>query len=178
MKNIILIRHAKSDQGGGIYRDLERPLNFRGEKSLELLALLIDCLPIKIDRIFTSNAKRALDTASGISEKFIYKIKIETNPSIYLASCGSLIKIVRAISQNLKNVILIGHNPGLELFMDLLCGYQKGSTIMKTSHLSWLELNINKWEELNDSSASVKALVPNILIKNITNKYHHYIKKK
>ena len=69
MKNLIIIRHAKSSWNAPL-NDIDRPLEQRGIKDAHLVAMQsIKFLPPKF-QIFSSNAKRASETAMIFAQNY------------------------------------------------------------------------------------------------------------
>ena len=114
MKNLILIRHAKSSWKNHELADHDRPLNKRGIRDAPLMGELLSKKAINPDRILSSPAKRAIDTARLISQKIGVPVKhIVEHDKIYAASISSLLAIIQQIEDSFETVILIGHNPAI-----------------------------------------------------------------
>lgn len=67
------------------------------------------------DRILTSDAARALETCRRLEAQWSTDIVADAIPALYL---GGLVQVVRALQSlrgPVKRVLVIGHNPGLEL---------------------------------------------------------------
>ena len=73
MKQLILVRHAKSDWGNPGLDDIDRPLNERGKKDAPAMAKRLLDKEVKIELIVSSPAKRAAKTARFFAE--VYGIK-------------------------------------------------------------------------------------------------------
>jgi phosphohistidine phosphatase len=74
MKNLILIRHAKSNWDAPL-QDLDRPLDQRGMKDAHLVSSrILDFIP-KTYVIWSSIAKRASDTALIFAQNILYPIE-------------------------------------------------------------------------------------------------------
>ena len=70
MKQLILIRHAKSDWDDPSLDDFDRPLNGRGKRDAPLMAERLRDKDIKIDQFIASPAKRARKTAAIFTEAY------------------------------------------------------------------------------------------------------------
>ncbi len=114
MKKLLLLRHAKSDWHTGAETDLDRPLNKRGRKSAPIMGQRLaerGCAP---DLIISSPAQRARETAEIIASQLRQaEVDIAYNPLIYGADLETLIQLVYELDDELENIILVGHNPGL-----------------------------------------------------------------
>src|SRR5688572_33492950 len=65
MKQLLLVRHAKSSWDDFSIKDFNRPLNGRGKKDAPVMAKRLRDKDIKIDAFISSPAKRARKTAES-----------------------------------------------------------------------------------------------------------------
>lgn len=120
-RELIIIRHAKSDWVDGSLDDHERPLNDRGRRDAPRLAAELAARGVRPSAMLSSTAVRALTTARifagalGFPEK-----EILTSRRWYLAPPSVWLDTIRGLDQGLETVLIFGHNPGLEELADLL----------------------------------------------------------
>jgi len=119
-KNLLLVRHAKSDWGNIDLKDFDRPLNKRGKENAPEMAQRLLKRGFKFDLMVSSPAKRALTTAKYFAEAYQVD-EIQLEPSIYEANTNALLKVVNGLSDQAETVILFGHNGGLTDFANELC---------------------------------------------------------
>ena len=67
-KQLVLVRHGKSDWAVGGTPDFDRPLNHRGNKNAPEMAERIGKRDLIPDLLVSSPAKRAITTAKHFSE--------------------------------------------------------------------------------------------------------------
>jgi len=121
MKQLILVRHAKSDWGNPGLDDIDRPLNERGKKDAPAMALRLLDKKVKIDKIVSSPAKRAAKTARFFAEAYdIKKQDILYLPELYLASPAVFMKVITGLNTNADSVALFSHNDGITAFANQL----------------------------------------------------------
>ncbi|WP_316738965.1 SixA phosphatase family protein [Pedobacter aquatilis] len=114
-KQLLLVRHGKSDWGNPELKDFDRPLNKRGKENAPEMADRLINRGFKFDAIVSSPAKRAKSTAKFFAEA--YKTdNINYEESIYEASSATLLKVINGFNDDAETVIMFGHNPG---FTDL-----------------------------------------------------------
>lgn len=118
MKNLILIRHAKSSWQAPL-KDIDRPLDQRGIKDAHLLATnCVDDVPT-IFVMLSSTAKRASDTALIFAQNILYPIEsIIFKEELYTFDEKQLEKVVKSFSDIFENVILFGHNDAITNFVN------------------------------------------------------------
>jgi len=110
MKQLLLMRHAKSDWTSPAATDFERPLNSRGERDVPRMATLLKACDMVPQCLLTSPALRARQTAEGVGA--VLGIKPTFNPDLYLASLETLVGTLEKQPTELESIMLVGHNPG------------------------------------------------------------------
>ena len=148
MKTIILMRHAKAEQGNFEISDFERKLTDRGKSDADIAAKILLKKIKKIDLIVTSSAKRTLKTAKIIAENFsIDKNKIQSISEIYEASSEAYIHVLRSLNdEKVKTVIIVGHNPTIAALVAILSGNE--IIEFKPSAFAVFNLSIETWKIL------------------------------
>ena len=111
MKNLYLIRHAKSDWSDESKSDFERGLNKRGKKAIFIMAEALKNKKVMPDLILSSSAKRAKLTTKGLAKELGYNGKIKYIDELYMAEPNHVISIIKAIKEKYHNVFIVGHNP-------------------------------------------------------------------
>jgi len=114
-KQLLLVRHGKSDWGNLDLKDFDRPLNKRGKENAPEMAERLVNRGFKFDLMVSSPAKRAKSTAKFFAEAFQFD-DIKYEESIYEANTNTLLKVVNGLDDAADTVIMFGHNPG---FTDL-----------------------------------------------------------
>ncbi len=119
-KQLLLVRHGKSDWGNIDLNDFDRPLNKRGKENAPEMAERLVNRGFKIDLIVSSPAKRAKSTAKYFAEAYNID-QIQFEESIYEANTTVLLRVVNALDDAAEKVVLFGHNPGFTDFANELC---------------------------------------------------------
>jgi len=114
VKQLILVRHAKSDWGDPALGDHERPLNKRGQRNAPEMGARLAERGMRPDRIYTSSALRARTTAKIIAEALDYTAEdIEQVEGLYHAGVSTWLDFISGLEDSLSSVMCFGHNPGL-----------------------------------------------------------------
>ncbi len=155
-KYLLLLRHAESDWNDTDVNDHDRPLNKFGIKEALEMGRLLKSNQIVPDKIISSSAKRAVDTARCVSETCGYnKEDIEINDSLYATNKKNYLKVMSNIANHYSRPLIVGHNPILEDLVEFLTN--RIETI-PTCTLVELEMNLNQWNLIEDSNmANVNA---------------------
>lgn len=121
MKILTLVRHAKSSWDDRNLSDRDRPLNHRGERDAPKIGQRIVEAGIRPSMIITSPAVRAWTTAKIIAQKIGYPLEfLQREDDLYLASLDTLLDVVVAQQNEINNLMIVGHNPGLTDFANFL----------------------------------------------------------
>ena len=116
MKQLTLIRHAKSSWKFSGLQDPDRPLNRRGRRDAPLMGNVLASRKFSPDTIVTSPALRALRTAEMIAAAIDYPMqRIVLDARLYHADADDLLKVVQSMDEAARWVAWVGHNPSLTL---------------------------------------------------------------
>jgi phosphohistidine phosphatase len=148
VKTLYLMRHAKSSWKDPELKDHERPLNKRGKRNVPTMAKRLGARSVHLDRIVTSDARRALDTAKPIGEWLdLDSAAVQTDPLLYHASPEEILKVVRGLDNGLQQVMLVGHNPGLHDVANLF--FSPPLPKLPTAGIVTLVFDIDSWPEID-----------------------------
>lgn len=164
MKNLLLIRHGKSSWNSPTLSDHDRPLNDRGKHDAPRMGATLAQRGITPDVILSSTAVRAISTAKIVAAELGFSPdNIITDPDIYLASPGTLIRIAQQIDESTQTALIFGHNPGMhELAIELSGG--EYIEHFPTLSVARLELNVEYWGEISPGSGLLlEHLFPKML---------------
>jgi phosphohistidine phosphatase len=145
MKDLLLLRHAKSSWEDSELSDFERPLNARGKKDAPRIGKLILKEKLTPHRIISSSAVRARSTADIVAEKCQYKGKISFRRSLYAARPQEYFYALQSLKDDYTLVLVVGHNPAIIELIELLTGMAES---IPTCALAHIKLPVKKWKEL------------------------------
>jgi len=155
MKEICLVRHAKSSWKYPKLDDFERPLNKRGRKNAPFMGKIVRQLGFSPDLIIASPASRAAMTARAFAFKIKYPVKkIRYLASIYESDEMDLVHIISGLDDYLTKVMLVGHNPAITRFANKISNYSISN--MPTSGVFWMALNITSWSGIKKKTGELK----------------------
>jgi len=157
---LFVLRHGKSDWENDAPSDFQRPLNKRGIKAANHMAKwMAENIEMPL-QIASSPALRAWQTAVAVSQAVeIPEHEILFLGELYLASCEELLTVLSVFSEDEKRVLLIGHNPGLELLVSYLADKpipeSDDGKIMPTATLAHLTFSHN-WQQLSKGTGTLQ----------------------
>jgi phosphohistidine phosphatase len=166
MKNLLIMRHAKSAYPPDVTDDFDRPLNGRGQKDAPRVARLLGAFGPTPERIVSSPALRARETAEMVAAGLEMSAELlSLDERLYLASTDVLNQVAGELPDALSSVLIVAHNPGMEQWIGRLCG---GNVRMPTAGLAAVELPISRWIDVERVRGQLQWLVIPRLIKAIT----------
>lgn len=168
-RELLILRHAKSDWDAGIASDFKRPLSKRGKRDAPRVGAWLYREGLVPDLVISSPAQRARQTAEKVCKSMDYsKKKIRWQDEVYGASAPSLLHLLGRCSPEARIVLLVGHNPGLEELLVYLAGDEldepADGKLLPTATLAWLGMP-DDWGTLNSGCAQLITITrpPNLV---------------
>lgn len=120
MKQLFVIRHAKSSWAMSGQPDFDRPLNDRGLRDAPDMALRLWDAGIRLDAILSSPANRAITTATFFAQQFgIAPEAIVQLPQLYHAPPDVFYEVIaQHLPDTAHAVAIFAHNPGITEFVN------------------------------------------------------------
>lgn len=144
MKELLIIRHAKSSWDNPHLTDFFRPLNKRGLRDAPAMAAKIGERNIALDLLLTSDAKRAYATCLFFSEQFP-KAKIEVDSRLYEALPKIFYEVIADIDNQYSSVAVFAHNTGITDFVNQLTNVHVDA--VPTCGVFAVKINIDNWKD-------------------------------
>lgn len=154
MKDLYIIRHAKSSWKQPGLSDIDRPLNNRGLRDAPRMAKLLKDLDVFPNRILLSPSIRTKQTAAYF--KIIFELDesdVEQIPELYHAYADTIFSIVADLDDANRTVFLFGHNPGLTYFVNTFTGAYIDN--LPTCGICHIRFNIDSWNEISPSNGVI-----------------------
>ena len=166
MRQLYLLRHAKSNWDDPGLDDFDRPLSGRGRSAARAIGRHLKHDHVRPALILCSAARRTAETLELI-ESGVEGVPVSIEPELYEASKHDLMVRLRRLDDNLGSVMLIGHNPGLERLAETLSAHHgDGGALARmagkfpTGGLAVLTCAVARWAELDDGTCSLELADP------------------
>jgi phosphohistidine phosphatase len=156
MKSLILLRHAKSSWADPGISDYDRPLNDRGKRDAPRVGEVFVERGISPGLVLSSSAKRARKTARKLLDASGLDVELRLLDEFYLAAPETYIRELQKLPDDIQQVVVVGHNPGLEELVRSLVGRHEH---LPTAALVLMELPIDSWTELRINTAGSLAWI-------------------
>lgn len=157
MKNLILVRHAKSSWEAPL-KDIDRPLDQRGIADAHLVSTNCSKFLPSVFILLSSPAKRASDTAVIFAQNILYPIEsIVFKQELYTFDEKQLEKFIKSCSNDFESVILFGHNEAITNFVNKFGDIFIDN--VPTAGFVLIEFDTNDWEKI-DKGRTKKIIFP------------------
>lgn len=121
MKELILVRHAKSSWADVSLADFDRPLNERGKKDAPMMAQKLFSRGVRPQLFVSSPSKRTRSTCKFFLHTFDKKMSdVLFLDHLYDADSSEMMKIVKNLPEPFSSIIMFTHNTGLTDFVNEL----------------------------------------------------------
>ena len=148
VKKLLLVRHAEASHDAD--RDFDRPLTPSGQVASRLLANWIEKQEYSLNKIFSSEAKRAATTATIISEVLGTSLKLEEE--LYESSVRTFLKLINEVNTEIEVCAFIAHNPTITYLAEYITGEPLN---METAGMVEIDFEM-PWNEIGEKSGSFK----------------------
>ncbi|MCT4657285.1 MAG: histidine phosphatase family protein [Cohaesibacter sp.] len=165
MLRLFLLRHAKSSWANPTLSDFHRPLNKRGRKDLPAISSILAGTSPQPDRILCSASLRTRQTLAGILPALGGETDIKILDSLYEGHAPDYLVLLRVHAQNSKNLMIIGHNTGMQDIALTLIGKGDRALIadmeykFPTAALAIIEFDTDSWEEVSLDTGTLVTFV-------------------
>nr|WP_321443971.1 histidine phosphatase family protein [uncultured Cohaesibacter sp.] len=158
MIRLYLLRHAKSSWSDPSLHDFDRPLNKRGRKDALKIGRAIEARGYQPDRILCSTAKRTKETLAGILPGLTGNISLSLLDALYEGNIPDYLVLLRRHVRESRNLMLVGHNSGLQDVAVRLAGQGDATLITNmqekypTGALAVLDFDTDTWDAVTPGS--------------------------
>jgi phosphohistidine phosphatase len=169
VKRVLLLRHAKAVPGGSKADDRSRALAERGRLDAPKMGLYMRKHRLEPELVLCSTSKRTVETAELAFAGSRKEPETHFVEALYLADPGVIFSILRALSDKIQSVCVIGHNPGLEecasaLARDPITRREKDvydliEEKFPTCALAVLDFEIERWRDLHPGTGVLVEFV-------------------
>ena len=159
MKQLLLIRHAKSDWNDPSLDDIDRPLNERGKRDAPTMAHRLLDKEIVIDAFISSPAKRARKTA-GIFASAYKRDKDEVifRSELYGAAEDVFYDVILTADNRFESIAIFSHNPGITDFANLLTDTRIDN--IPTCGVFAIKVDAGTWALLQSQKNAGSLIIP------------------
>ncbi|MFD2999466.1 SixA phosphatase family protein [Pontibacter toksunensis] len=147
-RTLLICRHAEAYDSYPLQPDFERELTQQGLHQANQTGRWLRENFLKIDSLLSSPAPRAGLTARTIAGRLYFDEEdITYNPDLYNAREPQLLQVLGQLPDKVKQVLLVGHNPGITKLARDLTGQQ--IAYLEPANVVAVKLSLEKWEDIH-----------------------------
>lgn len=161
MRRLLLFRHAKSSRPSGV-TDHDRPLAECGRRASGEMGRFMARQGLRPDLVLVSTSRRTRETWAKAAPAFGGPVPSVDDYRLYEATPETLLDIVRQTSNDVRVLMLVGHNPGLETLSRKLAAQGKTSALSRlrekfpTAALAVVDFEVETWAEISPASGKLE----------------------
>jgi phosphohistidine phosphatase len=110
---LMVLRHASSEKAEPGMPDFDRALNARGRKDAAKIGAYMAHHSLLSDRVILSPARRARETWEHVSKALSALPPVDYDNRLYEGGLDAILALIRENDPTIRNLLIIGHNPGL-----------------------------------------------------------------
>lgn len=146
MKELYLVRHAKSSWQYEEVDDYDRPLKGRGIRDAHIISNFLSKQTNAPEALFSSPATRALHTAMIFARNLQFPFSaIQLREELYLCSENELLRFIKGLNDDYHRVMIFGHNPTMTNFVNR-CIDQRIDNV-PTTGVACFNFDIDSWKD-------------------------------
>jgi phosphohistidine phosphatase len=167
MKRLFLLRHAKAQPADGGTEDFDRTLMLSGMQDAAAMARHLRKNSLAVQQILCSSSARTTQTAELLLHELVAEIEYRDN--LYLADAARIIAAVRGAPATVASLMIVGHNPGLEICATQLARepvrrrertrYEALEEKFPTCALAILDFDVGRWRDVEAGTGKLVDFV-------------------
>jgi len=163
MLRLYFLRHGKAKTAADL-ADIDRPLAERGHHDAALMGRRLSDWGAAPSLILCSAAQRARETLAGVIPSLTGDTRIDIEARLYTFDPNDVLARLTKIPDADPEVLLIGHNPALEIATGVLAAdgsptaMRQLSTKFPTCALAALEFTTDNWAALGPNTGRLARL--------------------
>ncbi|WP_407406174.1 SixA phosphatase family protein [Chryseobacterium sp.] len=146
MKQLILVRHAKSDWPEET-NDFDRPLADKGLQDALKMSKYLKNNHININLLISSPAIRALGTCKIFNQA--YHLDLKTDEKLYNPSENNFLSVIYTVDDSAESVALFSHNNGISNFANSI---SEDIFHFPTCGVAGFEIDCDSWTEFDGAN--------------------------
>lgn len=163
LHRLVLLRHAKAEHPDGV-DDHERALALPGRRQAARVGAAMAAAGVVPDLVLCSSSLRTRQTWELVRGGLPVEPPVEFRGEVYEAGASSLVEIVRGVPDEVRTLLVVGHEPTMSHAAELLAGpgseeaaYLRVQVGVPTASWSVLEAEV-PWAQWAPSEAVLVGL--------------------
>ncbi len=145
MRNLLVMRHAKSDRSPVAGGDRLRPLAPRGRRAAAEVGRFLSSVGLAPELVLCSPAERALRTIALASGAGGWTCPVREEACLYEAGPEEVLALVASAPDEVSRLLVAGHEPTLSELVERLIG---GAVRLPTGAVACIGFEVGRWSEI------------------------------
>lgn len=160
-RRLLLLRHAQADRPPHT-KDYDRPLSPLGEQEAGEIGAYLAQESLLPELALVSGSQRTRATWSLVQKQLPSLVPAIFEDRIYEAHPSVLLETLRGVSSEPPTVLLVGHNPGLQLLALQLVGrggrtaYSRLRQEFPPAGLAVIDFEVAEWSRVSEQSGALE----------------------
>ena len=161
MKSLLILRHAEAVAATADVPEAQRPLTEFGEAQSRALGAWLKGRGYSPGRIECSAAVRAVQTAELLASAAAWTAPVLPFEHLYIASADELLAHARNQADEVTQLLLVAHAPGVaDLVSALVTKQADAALICEPATLAEVALDIDHWSAIEPGGGALRLLLP------------------
>ena len=165
VKEILLLRHAKSDWHADYSNDHDRPLSKRGVKAAKMIGRLLTVSGQVPEIIISSSAIRAKGTAQLAASEGNWDVEHVVNETLYHAGTDELLCKIQEVCESFNRIMIVGHEPTISAATSRLIS--GGLFRFPTAAIARIDFDTDSWQDISSGNGQLIWFFPPKFISSI-----------
>ena len=149
MKQLLLMRHAKSSWKDTSLYDHDRPLNNRGKRDAPRMGQKLMDEELIPEIILCSTATRARETVERLLETCEFSGDLKYIEDLYHADYATYLELLSELDPEIECAMIVGHNPEMDSFLQYVCDDYDH---LPTATIAWIKFSCENWNDLSEDA--------------------------
>lgn len=152
------MRHAQAEDIQSVGHDRDRELTSKGNQEALIMGAQLSQRSLCVNALYTSPATRTRQTGSLVAD--VLKLTSESvfvQDDLYNSSIRTYLGFVNQLSNELKTVLLVGHNPAVSYLAEYLTDAELGS--IPAAGICLIRFELNSWQEVSKGCGEMMEFV-------------------
>jgi phosphohistidine phosphatase len=160
---LLLLRHAKAEHPENV-ADHERPLSLVGRRQSSRVGAALAASDLVPDLVLCSSSLRTRQTWEIARSTLGAEPPVEFSEDVYDAGTRALVDLVREVSESVKTLLVVGHEPTMSHVAEVLAGPESDAAALARVRVgvptaSWMLLETDgPWDGLRRGEATLVRL--------------------
>lgn len=141
------MRHAQAEEIQSDGHDRDRELTSKGSQEALIMGTQLFQRSLNINALYTSSAARTRQTGSLVAD--VLKLdagSVLVQDDLYNSSIRTYLGFINQLPNDMKTVLLIGHNPAVSYLAEYLTDEELGS--LPTAGICYIRFKLGSWQEV------------------------------